>query len=476
MKLSIGFINDVHGYMEPHPELYYDCQKEYVKNAGGYARIQNIFKKIRAENPNALFFDGGDTFHGTVPVVQSKGEVLIPVLNQLGFDAMVGHWDFAYTPRHLLTLGSQLDYPILGCNVFDENGNQFLKPYKISEIGGLKIGIIGICSSIIDKTMPEKFSEGITVTDGIEETNQCVRELRDNAVDVIILLSHNGYPQDIELLKKVEGIDICLSAHTHNRMYEPKKAGNCIIIQCGCHGSFVGHLMLDIENRMIKHFDYKLIETDGSIDEDEDVEVKNLVEKSLQPFSEMRNKVLGTTDHILHRYSTLSSTMDDFLLSAVNFATDVEISFSNGWRYGAPIDVGNITLWDLYKIVPMNPSISTTELTGKEIFEMLEENLERTFSAEPMKQMGGYVKRCNGLKILMRIENPPGYRIQEIYFKGTHLEKDKVYKVAFLTEQGIPKKFGKNRTENGLKAVEAMVKYLEEHSLIEKSGDSFLLV
>ncbi|WP_180982848.1 metallophosphoesterase, partial [Chryseobacterium scophthalmum] len=91
MKLSIGFINDVHGYMEPHPELFYDYQKEYVKSAGGYARIQTIFKKIRAENPNALFFDGGDTFHGTVPVVQSRGEVLIPILNPLGFDAMVGH-------------------------------------------------------------------------------------------------------------------------------------------------------------------------------------------------------------------------------------------------------------------------------------------------------------------------------------------------------------------------------------------------
>ena len=474
MKLSIGFINDVHGYMEPHPELFYDYQKEYVKSAGGYARIQTIFKKIKAENPNALFFDGGDTFHGTLPVVQSKGEVLIPILNQLGFDAMVGHWDFAYTPRHLLTLENQLDYPILGCNVFDANGNKFLKPYKISEIGGLKIGIIGICSNIIDKTMPEKFSEGITVTDGISETNQCVKELKESAVDLIILLSHNGYPQDIELLKKVQGIDICLSAHTHNRMYEAEFVGKCIIIQCGCHGSFVGHLKLDIENRMIKHFDYKLIETDGSIDEDE--EVKNLVEKSLQPFSEMRNKVWGTTDHILHRYSTLSSIMDDFLLSAVNFATGTEIAFSNGWRYGAPIDIGDVTLWDLYKIVPMNPPISTTELTGKEIFEMLEENLERTFSGEPMKQMGGYIKRCNGLKILMRIENPPGYRIQEIYFQGKHLQKEKTYRVAFLTEQGVPEKYGKNRVETDLKAIDAMTLYLQRSLNIAKAPESFVLV
>ncbi len=71
---------------------------------------------------------------------------------------MVGHWDFAYTPRHLLKLESQLRYPVLGCNVFDEQGKRFLLPYKISEIGGLKIGIIGICSNIIDKTMAGEVS------------------------------------------------------------------------------------------------------------------------------------------------------------------------------------------------------------------------------------------------------------------------------------------------------------------------------
>ena len=101
MILSIAYINDVHGYIEPHLELFYEGGNEIVKIAGGYARIASVIKEMRNQNQNTLLFDGGDTFHGTLPVVQSKGEALIPILNTLDFDAMVCHWDFAYGPIQL---------------------------------------------------------------------------------------------------------------------------------------------------------------------------------------------------------------------------------------------------------------------------------------------------------------------------------------------------------------------------------------
>jgi 5'-nucleotidase len=93
---------------------------------------------------------------------------------------------------------------------------------------------------------------------------------------------------------------------------------------------------------------------------------------------------------------------------------------------------------------------------------MLEENLERTFSANAMKQMGGYVKRCIGLDIKMRIENPKGFRIQEIYFQGIHLQNDQIYKVAFVTSQGVPNKLGTNRKDLAVNAVDAMEQYLRK--------------
>ena len=105
----------------------------------------------------------------------------------------------------------------------------------------------------------------------------------------------------------------------------------------------------------------------------------------------------------LNRGTTLEATMDNFLLQTLLESTGAQLAFSNGWRYGAPIVPGKITLNDLYNIIPMNPPISTVELTGEELRAMLEENLERTFSCDPYQQMGGYVKRCLGLNVYFKI-------------------------------------------------------------------------
>ncbi|MBZ4190756.1 MULTISPECIES: bifunctional metallophosphatase/5'-nucleotidase [Bacteroidota] len=459
MELSIGFINDVHGYLEPHPELFYGKDGEYIKAAGGYAKIASIFEQIKNESENTLFFDGGDTFHGTLPVVSSKGEILLPILNKLGLSAMVGHWDFAYTPQHLLALDKHLNYPVLAINVFKENGTLFLEPYTMIEVGGQKVAVIGICANIIDKTMGKPFTEGIYVTDGLKEIDRYVREVKDLGASLVILLSHNGYPQDLELLKQTNGIDVCLSAHTHNRIYEPVKVNDTIVIQCGCHGSFVGHLKLTIEGGKIAH-QYKLIEVTEDIDSNPEME--QLVNGAMASYRTLQKQIVGTTDKILHRYSTFSSSMDDLLLAAISKAAGVEIAFSNGWRYGSPIDKGNISIMDLYNMVPMNPVISMADMTGQEIIDMLEENFERTFSANPMQQMGGYCKRHIGLEVKYHIENPCGHRIEEIYHKGVRLDKKKMYKTAYITQQGVPDKYGSNKSDLETTTVQALINYLSD--------------
>lgn len=474
-QLSIGFINDVHGYLEPHDDLFYEGGEKVIRTVGGYARIATIFKNIINENPDSIFFDGGDTFHGTLPLIESQGEALLPILKNLNFSAMVGHWDFGYGPQQLKHLEKQLSYPVLAINVYKEDGSLLFKPYIIKKIQDIKVAVIGVCCNIIDKTMPAHFSEGIKVTDGMEELPGYINKVKQEEADIIIFLSHNGFPQDVEMIKKIPGVNICLSAHTHNRLYQPVQVNDTLIIQCGCHGCFVGHLTIEISEKKMAGYKYKLITASDDIKADEaiEAEIKNI----MQPYQEMKNEIVGRTNIILHRYNTLQASMDDLLLSAIKSEAKADIAFSNGWRYGIPIKKGVITKWDLYNIIPMNPVISTTELLGHEIINMLEENLERTFSLMPMQQMGGYIKRCMGLHIKMRIENPKGSRIQEIYFGKKHLEKDKNYKVAFVTSQGVPEKFGKKRLNLKVKAIAAMTNFLKgsgEFGTLK--SDSFELV
>ena len=155
--------------------------------------------------------------------------------------------------------------------------------------------------------------------------------------------------------------------------------------------------------------------------------------------------------------------MDNFLLQVLRESTGVQLAFSNGWRYGAPIVPGKIILNDLYNIIPMNPPVSTVELTGEELKTMLEENLERTFSCDPYQQMGGYIKRCLGLNVYFKIENPSGHRIQKLFAGNEELGADRYYTTAFITQQGVPQKYGINRENSSEHIIDALRTYLARH-------------
>lgn len=463
-SLTIVQMNDTHAYFDVHQEIFWQGDHAVYRQAGGYARIATIVNKIRTENPeNCLFCDCGDTLHGTYPALATHGQAMIPILNSLGLDAMTGHWEFAFGPPIFNQRVAELNYPMLANNVFDKvTKKPVYQSYAIKEIGGLRIGLIGIASNIVDKTMPPSFSEGIYFTLGKDELPPVIDLLRfKEKIDLIVLISHLGFTQDMKLLSEVQGIDVCLSGHTHNRLYKPVLNGKTIVIQSGCHGSFLGCLDLEVGGGQILDYRHRLIEVEATIKPDP--KVAELVKQALAPYKNELAEVVGETSTALNRGTNMETTMDNFLLQSLLESTGAQLAFSNGWRYGAPIVPGQITLNDLYNIIPMNPPVSTVELRGEEIMAMLEENLERTFSCDPYNQMGGYVKRCLGLNVYFKIENPSGNRIQKIFAGNAEIQPDKYYTAAFVTMQGVPQKYGRNREDQSERAIDAIRKYLSIH-------------
>lgn len=461
--LTLMQINDVHGYYNLHPEMFIEKGKENYRNAGGYGRISTLLKEESKKNPEGvLVFDNGDTFHGTHPVVDTKGEMLIPVLNKLQIEAMTAHWDFAYGPEHLEKLVNELNYPMLACNIYDKKTDQLIfDSHKIIERAGLKIGVIGLAEHIVDKMMPAHFSEGVYFTLGVDEVQKTVQQLKANQdVDLIILLSHFGFPQDVKLAEEVEGLDVILSGHTHNALIQPVKINDVLIIQSGCHGAHIGKLEIAVENKKIVECSHELIEVKEEIEVDR--EIQEIIDEAIEPYTESLSGIIGYTDTNLHRYSQLETTMDNLLLQSLLDVTDAEVAFSNGWRYGAPVPIGPVMLNDVWNIIPTNPPVSTVYLSGQEIMDMLEENLEHTFSANPYDQMGGYVKRCLGMKMYVKLENPKGLRVQGIYIHDEPIDTKKEYKVAFVTVQGVPKKYGKHRKNLDIKAVDALTNFIKK--------------
>jgi 2',3'-cyclic-nucleotide 2'-phosphodiesterase (5'-nucleotidase family) len=476
-KLTLLQINDSHGYLDSHWEWFPGPQGPVYRKAGGYARMATLARHIqRQTDGGVLFLDNGDTFHGTRPVVQSRGEPLVPIMNELGLGAMTVHWDFAYGPRQLLRLRDGLNYPMLAINVYDEaTGKAFLPPYTIKETGGLRVAVIGIASNIIDKTMPPHFSQGLRFTDGRKELPGIIDTVRaKEGARLVVVLSHLGFPQDMQLLSEVPGVDVLLSGHTHHRLFEPVRQGDTLVIQSGCHGSFLGKLSLEARDGRIVRHHHELIEVSEDIPPDPKIDA--MVRDALASCGRESSEVVGETATGLHRNANLESTMDGFVLQAMREEAGTQLAFCNGWRWGAPIQAGKVTRGDLWNIIPWREAVDTVELTGRELAEMLEENLERTFSAQPFHQLGGYVKRCRGLTAYIKIENPPGTRIQKLFVGDQEAKPETIYTAAYLTVQAVPAKYGRNRRKLGTDIHDSMLKLLAREKPLRAEEEGRIVV
>src|SRR5690625_2595331 len=243
-ELTLLQLNDLHGYLEPHPELIFTARGPTFPRLGGLARIKTLFEQVRSERPGVVIaLDNGDTFHGTHAAVSTKGEALVPAVNELGITAMTAHWEFAWGPEHAQHLAQQLKHPLLAANCYSEADGTRPFPGTITvQVGGMSVGIIGIAATIIDKVMPAHVSAGVRRTDGMERVRATTVRLRSDGAQLIVVLSLLGFPQDVQLVREPADFDVSLSAHPHNRLERSALVGKTLILQSGCHGSFIRRL------------------------------------------------------------------------------------------------------------------------------------------------------------------------------------------------------------------------------------------
>ena len=217
-----------------------------------------------------------------------------------------------------------------------------------------------------------------------------------------------------------------------------------------------------MENRAIKDIHHEYIVLDKRIKPDREMAAMIRRDSTLASFRAHLDAPVGRSRIDLHRASSFYGTMDFLLLDAMREATGLPIAFSNGWRYGGAVAKGQLTRRDLYAIVPMDPPLRTAKVTGQELWQLLEDNLESTFSTQPFKQMGGYIKRTSGLRIYFKLENPYGQRLQRIFVGDAELDLNRTYEVVYVTRQAVPETIGKQHKDFGMNAIEAMERLLKK--------------
>lgn len=463
-RLTLVQQNDTHAQLESHWEHFWRNGRPEYRRAGGYARAATLLAQIRDEADGAaILVDCGDTIHGTGPAQWTSGAAVVPALNAMGVGLMTpGNWDFGFGPATLRERGAEMDFPLIASNVdHAESGEPLFSPTQVHEIGGVQVGFIGVTLPTIPDTMPAAFSAGLRFLSAVGPVQRSVNSLRaGDGVDLVVVVSHTGFPQEVQLAKEVQGIDVLLSGHTHNRLTAPVRIGRTLMIQSGFSGSFVGRLDLELRAGHVCGVSHELIEVAASIEED--AATKRVVDAQLAPFRARLGEVVGQTATGLDRMTVLESTMDNLITDAYLALTGADVALSHGWRYGAPIPPGDITVGDLWQMIPTNPEIFTVRLTGRQIRQRLEASLESVYAPNPFDQKGGFVLRVSGLNAVVRINNPKGTRVEHLDVAGEPCDPDRSYVVAAAGEQEL--RDAGSREETGTRAIDALRRYLEAHS------------
>lgn len=469
-EVSLVFVADLHAQLEAHPELFFRDGEERIEEAGGFARVAAAVAQIRRERPGkVLVLDGGDTLQGSAEAAMTEGRAVVAALNGIGFDVGVpGNWEVVYGPAVLRERAAEIQHPLLAANVRDQaTGERLFRPWLIRDVGGVKIGVVGFTDPDVPRRQPPAYSEGLTY-EGAEELPRLVEEVRAAGAEVVVLLSHIGLSKAVALTDHVPGVDLHLSADTHERTYEPIDRDGVWVVEPGAFGSFLGRLDLVVENGKIVNKSWELVELTASRFP-EDPQVKALVDEAVAPFRAKLDAEVGTTKVELARYAVVETNLDNLLADALREATGTQIALSNGFRFGTPVLPGSIQERHLWGFYPISTPLLTAKVTGKQLRAFWEQEIENAFATDASRRFGGWLPRPSGMTVRFEAKAPFGERVREIRVGGEPLDEGRLYTVTACRREGdapdmacrIPRAL--DVVELDFDAHEAVRRYLARH-------------
>ena len=403
---------------------------------GGLDRMATVINSIRADRPDAILLDGGDTWHGSYTCLKTQGQDMVNVMNALKPDAMTFHWEFTLGSDRINKITEELPFAALGQNIFDaewDEPSEMFPPYKMFERGGTKIAVIGQAFPYIPIANPSwMFPE---YSFGIRDENMAamVAEVRAAGAECVVVLSHNGFDVDKKMASVVPGIDVILSGHTHDASPEPYVVGETIVIASGSNGKFVSRVDLDIRDARMIGYRTKLIPIFSDVIEP-DKEVSALIDQQRAPYQAELSEVIGQTDSLLYRRGNFNGTWDDLICDALLSERDAEIALSPGVRWGPSMLPGqDITREDIYNVTSMTYGEAyRSEMTGHMLNVILEDVADNIFNPDPYYQQGGDMVRTGGLGYTIDVTKPQGERISNLTLlkTGELIDPAKAYVVA----------------------------------------------
>ena len=403
---------------------------------GGMDRIATLVKAVRAErgNQNVLLLDGGDTWQGSWTALQTQAQDMVDTMSALGVEAMTGHWEFTLGAARVKEIAAKAPFAFLAQNIRDaEWQEKVFEPRKMFEKGGVSIAVIGQALPRTAIANPRWMFPDWEFGIREEEMQKQVNAARAQGAQVVVLLSHNGFDVDRKLAGRVQGIDIILTAHTHDAMPGLVRVGDTVLVAGGSHGKFLSRLDLEVKGGKLAGVNFKLMPVFADAIAP-DAEMAAMVTRVRAPFAAGLAKEIGQTESLLYRRGSLTGTMDDLICQAMLGQRDAEIALSPGLRWGGSLLPGDpVTFEAITNATAITyPACYRNQMTGGQIKEILEDVADNIFHPDPYFQSGGDMVRVGGMGYTIDVSQPVGRRISGMVHlnSGAAMEASKTYIVS----------------------------------------------
>ncbi len=328
-----------------------------------------------------------------------------------------------------------------------KKGELIFPPYYTWNVKGVKIGFIGYTDPLVPLRQSPNYSKGIIYTKPEENLAYYVDVLRNQEqCAYVLIVAHLGLSQQIHLANAEEckGVDYILGGDTHERVRKPIQCKYSKVVEPGAFGSFVGKLNLTIQNGKVIKDDYELVEITAS-KYNPSKEISALIKANEKSFEKDINTIAGYSTIPLYRYFVIENPIDTMILDALKWKMpEVDIVLSNGFRFCPPRTTadhtGNIPITDgyIYDMFPVDSTVRTGTVTGAQIKDWLEKELQNVFAKDASERFGGWVIKFKGMKISFNAFAENGKRVQTIKVGNAALELNKMYNICACERDGDP--------------------------------------
>ncbi|XP_026333736.1 snake venom 5'-nucleotidase-like [Hyposmocoma kahamanoa] len=410
-------------------DVYNIEQTTNTEPVGGALRFSTAVKFMQHLNPLVLF--SGDVFSPSTLSIFTKGEHMVPVLNELGTRcAVFGNHEFDFGLDVLSGLVAQCNFPWLMSNVIDNETGRTLGDGKLTHTvmcNGHKIGLIGLVEQEWLETIATINPKELTFIDFLQVGSKLASQLKQEGCEYVIALTHMRTPNDIKLAEGDTEIDLILGGHDH--VYEVTKVNNKYIIKSGTDFRQFSKICISFTGDS-KQVDIADIPVTSDFPEDEVLKAK--VEKYSAMIEGKMDEVLGKfsvplegrVSFIRREECNLGNWVCDVLLAATG--ADLAILHSGIFRSNQLHPAGDFTLRDLTTIFPMRDTVVVVEATGSTILQVLENAVSKYPSLE------GRFPQVAGISFAFDPSKPPGEKVAEQVVKigDEYLQREQKYRLA----------------------------------------------